>query len=251
MKTEIYTQKGTKTKKSIDLANNVFNSAVKNDLMTQAVYIYNSNQRLGTQKTKSRSEVSGGGRKPWRQKTPDRARHGSTRSPIWVGGGHAHAIQPRNWRLKLPKKMRQGALFSALSYKLSNGNLKIVDKIEIKDKELTKQVLEFYNEFGKGQRLVIITKDKVKNLVLGAKSLDKVKIMLAENITTFDILAHDELVILEDAIKKMNEVWGKPDKKASKPEEEESNTQQKEKKTPAKISEKNNQKDCSEKSKKI
>ncbi len=208
MKVAVYNQKGNKTKITVELADNVFGAELNKDLMAQALYVFQSNQRLGTQKTKGISEVSGGGRKPWKQKTPDKARSGSIRSPIWVGGGRSHPISPREWRLQLPQKMRQGAMFSALSSKLTEELLKIVDSFEVSENQLAKQVGEIYSALGDNKKLLIITKEKNSNLILGAQSIDKVKVIMAGEMNIFDIFSNDVVVISQDAVEMLNDKWG-------------------------------------------
>jgi len=207
MKVSLYNQKGNKIKKNVELADSIFGAEYNSDLIAQALYVFQSNQRLGTQKTKGISEVSGGGRKPWRQKTPDKARHGSTRSPIWVGGGDAHPIFPRNWRLRINKKMKRGAIFSALSYKQTNSSVKVVDRIELSEKQLTKQVEQLFQALGEGKKLLFVTKEKEENLLLGAKGLDKVSVVMASELNLYDILNADIIVFLEDAVDKINDIW--------------------------------------------
>lgn len=208
MKVTVYTQNGKETKKTAELADSIFGVEIREDLVAQAVYTYQMNQRQGTRRTKPRSEVSGGGRKPYAQKTADRARHGSIRSPIFIGGGHAHAIIPKNWRKRLPLKMKRLAIFSALSYKLNEGLLKVVDKIEVKEKGLTKQVEELASRLASGQKLLIVQGGYNKPLLLGARSLKKVDVVLASEFNMMDVLSHEVVVILEDAVEKINKMWG-------------------------------------------
>jgi len=229
MKTVVYTKKGTKTKRTVELADNVFGAKVNLDLMAQAVYIYKSNQRLGTQKTKNRSEVSGGGKKPWKQKTPDKARHGSTRSPIWVGGGRAHSITPRNWRKRLSSKMRRAAIFSALSQKLNDELLKTVENFELKDTQLTKQVEEIVKKLSDKKKVLIVQGGLNKDLLRGAKSLDGVVVRLASDLNIYDLLGHEEIVLLEDAVEVINKIWGEKVEKVEKEKVEEKVTKTKKK----------------------
>lgn len=207
MKVTIYTQKGTKTKESIELQENVFGAKVNEDLMAQSVRVFLANQRQGTKKTKHRGEVRGGGKKPWAQKTPDKARHGSRRSPIWVGGGHVHALRPTEWRLRLPLRMKRQAIFSAFKVKLNDGALKVVKNIKVSEEKLTKQVAELFENFGKGKILVVVG-EKNDNLYLGSKNLRGLEVTLATELNTYALLRHDTILLQEDAIAKIHELWG-------------------------------------------
>lgn len=208
MKAAVYTQNGKKTEDSIVLADNVFKAEIKEDLMAQAVYTYQTNQRQGTVRTKSRAEVSGGGRKPWRQKTPDKARHGSTREPQWVGGGHAHAIRPKSWKLRMPLRMKRLALFSALSEKVAEESLKVLNKIELKDTQLTKQLADVYAKFAKDEKVLLVLTQDDSVAVLGAKKLDKLNTVYVGELNIIDVLNNDMVLVTSAVADKMNEVWG-------------------------------------------
>ena len=134
MKVNVVDMQGKKVK-TTDLPADIFEAPIKTDLMHQALVRQMANARLGTRKTKSRGEVSGGGRKPWRQKGTGRARHGSRRSPIWVGGGKAHTPKPKSFRKKMPRKMRRAALRSALSVKAAQAEIIVLDQWKMETKK--------------------------------------------------------------------------------------------------------------------
>lgn len=188
-----------KEKDGIELNTAIFEAKINPNLMAQAVRVRLANARLGTRATKSRGQVSGGGRKPWRQKGTGRARHGSIRSPIWVGGGHAHALSPVNYFLSLNKKQRRLALFSALSQKLKEGKVLVVEDFnleKIKTREL-KKILEVFN-FGDNLLLVIPKKNEV--LEKSARNLPKVKTLEARLLNAYDVLKYENVLVLKDSL---------------------------------------------------
>ena len=222
MKVAIYTQKGTKSKESIELQEKIFGAKVNDDLMAQSVFIFLSNQRQGTKKTKHRGEVRGGGKKPWAQKTPDKARHGSRRSPIWVGGGHVHALRPKEWKLRLPLRMKRQAIFSAFAVKFNDDALKVVENFKISDEKLTNQVEELCKNFGKGTKVLVVVGDKNDNLYLGSKNLEEIDVTLATELNIYTILQHDVILLQRDAVEKIHQIWGleKSEIKSQKPKTE-------------------------------
>lgn len=198
MKTEILDHSG-KSKGEIELNPQVFEAKINPRLMAQAVRVRMSNARLGTRQTKNRGEVRGGGKKPWRQKGTGRARQGSIRSPIWVGGGHAHAISPVDYSLKFPTKKRRLALFSALSQKSKEGKIVVLDSLnlgEIKTREM-KHILDSLKIADK-TLVVIPKKDKV--LEKSARNLPRVKTLEARLLNTYDVLKYENLLILKDSL---------------------------------------------------
>ncbi len=205
MKVDVFNQKGSKTTKSVELADNVFAKFVGEDLLAQYVYVYLSNQRAPIAHTKDRSDVSGGGKKPWRQKGTGRARVGSNRSPIWTGGGVTFGPRNiRNWKKSMPKKMRKAAFKGAFSKLVAAGNVRIVDKIELKDERLTNQAHEIIVGFESPKKALIIVDKSNQNLLNAFANVSSVTVVRAAELNTYDILTGGMIIILEDAIEYLN-----------------------------------------------
>ena len=190
---------------AIDLNDAVFGVEVNEHLVHMAVVAQLANKRQGTQKAKTRSEVSGGGRKPWRQKGTGHARQGSTRSPQWTGGGVVFAPVPRDYTIRLNKKEKQAALKSALTSKVQEGNLIVVDELkfdEIKTKAF-KTVMDNLNvEAG-----LVVLSDNDQNTVLSARNLATVDTTLTNTINTYDIMKAKKVVLTKDSVAKIEEVY--------------------------------------------
>ena len=191
----------------IQLNDAVFGVEVNAAVMHQAVVRQLSNERLGTHATKTRGEVRGGGKKPWRQKGTGRARAGSSRSPIWVGGGIAFGPQPRSYYKAMPRKARRLAVKSALSDKVNNSELFVIDELKLAAPK-TKEVLNILNNFQVGDAKVLFITDGDVNMELSARNIQGVKALPYTNINIFDLLHHDKLFIAEGAIAKIEEVLG-------------------------------------------
>lgn len=206
MKVDIYTQEGEKLKTKIELPNAIFGLEPNEDLLAQYVRVYQANQRQGTAKTKTRGEVSGGGRKPWRQKGTGRARHGSIRSPLWVGGGKAHGPEPRDWTLKMPKNMRRKALFSALSQKLKEGGILVLGRLElrgIKTRDL-KEILAKLPVKGKAL-LALDTVDE--KIILSARNIAGVKTIPAKDLNAYEVLNTRTLILPKKSLAVLEETF--------------------------------------------
>lgn len=191
----------------IQLNDAVFGVEVNAAVMHQAVVRQLSNERLGTHATKTRGEVRGGGKKPWRQKGTGRARAGSSRSPIWVGGGITFGPQPRSYYKAMPRKARRLAVKSALSDKVNNSELFVIDELKLAAPK-TKEVLSILNNFQVGDAKVLFITDGDVNMELSARNIQGVKALPYTNINIFDLLHHDKLFIAEGAIAKIEEVLG-------------------------------------------
>ena len=191
----------------IQLNDAVFGVEVNAAVMHQAVVRQLSNERLGTHATKTRGEVRGGGKKPWRQKGTGRARAGSSRSPIWVGGGVTFGPQPRSYYKAMPRKARRLAVKSALSDKVNNSELFVIDELKLAAPK-TKDVLNILNNFKVGDAKVLFITDGDVNVELSARNIQGVKALPYTNINIFDLLHHDKLFIAEGAIAKIEEVLG-------------------------------------------
>ena len=191
----------------IQVIDAVFGVEVNAAVMHQAVVRQLSNERLGTHATKTRGEVRGGGKKPWRQKGTGRARAGSSRSPIWVGGGITFGPQPRSYYKAMPRKARRLAVKSALSDKVNNSELFVIDELKLAAPK-TKEVLSILNNFQVGDAKVLFITDGDVNMELSARNIQGVKALPYTNINIFDLLHHDKLFIAEGAIAKIEEVLG-------------------------------------------
>ena len=190
---------------TIELSDAVFGVEVNEHLVHMAVVNQLANNRQGTQKAKTRSEVSGGGRKPWRQKGTGHARQGSTRSPQWTGGGVVFAPKPRDYSVKMNKKEKQLAMKSALSAKLAEDKLVVVDKIELE--EVKTSVFAKILANLKAPKSLVVTKDKNDKVVLSANNIPTVKTTATNSLSVYDILKYDKLVLTKDAVAAIEEVY--------------------------------------------
>lgn len=190
---------------SVELNENIFGIEVNEHVMHQAVVQYLANQRQGTKSAKTRAEVRGGGRKPWRQKGTGRARQGSIRSPQWTGGGVVFAPKPRDFSFKLNKKVKRLALKSALTTKVNNEKFVVVDELklnEIKTKEM-KKVLDNL-KVNKG---LVVLEENNKNVVLSTRNIPNVKTAGVNTINVYDILKYESFVVTKEALAKIEEVY--------------------------------------------
>ncbi len=207
MKAPVYNQEGKEVKK-IDLPKSIFGLSVNDDLVHQVTVSQMANKRQVNAHTKDRSEVRGGGRKPWRQKGTGRARHGSTRSPIWKGGGVTFG--PRNekiYKKRVPKEMRRKALLMTLSGKLKDNEILFIDSLKI-DKSKTSIVSEILNKlpFDKKKALIVFCHPN-RNLVLASRNIPEIETIPVKNINPLDLLSFKNLIIAEDAIKVIEETF--------------------------------------------
>ena len=190
---------------SIELNDAVFGVEIKEHLVHAAVLQQLANNRQGTQKAKTRSEVSGGGRKPWRQKGTGHARQGSTRSPQWAGGGVVFAPVPRDYSFKINKKEKRAALKSALTSRVSENKIYVLDNL-VFDEIKTKKFAGVLNALNVQKALVVLAENDL-NVVLSARNVPNVKVSLPNTINVYDILKYGNLVITQDAVKKIEEVY--------------------------------------------
>ncbi len=190
---------------NIELSEEVFGVEVNQYAMHDVVKNYLANQRQGTQSTKTRSEVSGGGKKPWKQKGTGRARQGSIRAPQWIHGGIALGPKPRSYTYRINKKVRQLALKSALTTKVQENAIIVLDSLEfdeIKTKNMTK-VLEAI----KAERALVVIAEKNLNVQFSARNIADCKTATVNTINTYDVLKYPTLVVTKDAVKKLEEVY--------------------------------------------
>lgn len=197
MKLDIYTLKGKKTGESIDLPADIFEAPVNIDLMHQAYVRQMANARLGTHSTKGRSEVRGGGRKPFKQKGTGRARQGSIRAAQWVGGGKVHTPKPRDYTKDMPKKMRRAALRSALSVKAAENEIVIIDDLKISDQKTKTMVTALNKLVGESSTLLLMSEKSDQEVMVArsANNLPSVKTLLANYMNIRDLLGYDKLVV--------------------------------------------------------
>ena len=202
---QVYNQEGKKTSK-LELADSVFGIEPNEYAMHLAVVSYLANQRQGTQSTLTRSEVSGGGAKPWRQKGTGRARQGSTRSPQWTHGGIALGPKPRKYTVNLNKKVKRLAMKSALSSKVAAGEMMVVNKVEF-DGIKTKNVVAMLKGLKAAKKTLIITAESNEQIYKSARNIEGVKVATVNTLCVYDILNCDSFVVLKDAAKKIEEVY--------------------------------------------
>lgn len=193
---------------AIELDDVVFGSDIRNELVQQVVVWQLAKRRAGTACTKTRREVRGGGKKPWRQKGTGRARAGTSRSPIWVGGGTVFGPKPRSYAFSLPKKMRKAALKSVLSAKLMEKQITVVDQIELETPK-TKVFLETLKALGlENEKALFITPEKDEALLRSSRNLYKVLVMPTDGLNVYDLLRFDRLVLLQSAVPRIHERLG-------------------------------------------
>ena len=200
----VYNTEGKEVDK-LELNDAVFGVEINEHLVHMAVVAQLANKRQGTQSAKTRAEVRGGGRKPWRQKGTGHARQGSTRSPQWTGGGVVFAPKPRDYSMKMNKREKQIAIKSALTSKVQDSKLIVVDEFKLDEIKTSKfaQILDNL----KAPKALVVTKDKDEKVVLSARNIPTVKTTMTNSINVYDILKYDSLVITKDAVAAIEEVY--------------------------------------------
>jgi len=203
---KVYTYDGAGEPSVTSLDDGIFGAEVNVDLLHRTVRMQLANRRQGTHATKTRGEVSGGGRKPWRQKGTGRARAGSRRSPIWVGGGTIFGPKPRSYETKLPRKMRQGALRSALSDRASEGKVVLLDRIPF-ERPKTKDAVALLERVGalEGALVVVATSEYGPAVKKSFRNLPRAKCIGCGGINVYDILRHEHLVLTTAAVEELKE----------------------------------------------
>ncbi len=202
---QVFNQEGRKTSK-LDLADSVFGIEPNKYAMHLAVVSYLAAQRQGTQSTLTRSEVSGGGAKPWRQKGTGRARQGSTRSPQWTHGGIALGPKPRKYKVNVNKKVKRLAMKSALSSKVAESEMLVLNKIELEEIK-TKAVADMLAKLKTGKKVLIVLPENNETVYKSARNIEGVKVATVNTLCVYDILNCNNLVVLKDAAKKIEEVY--------------------------------------------
>jgi len=189
----------------VELNGSVFGIEPNTHVLHEAVLMQRASMRQGTHDVKNRSERSGGGRKPWRQKGTGRARQGSIRSPQWVGGGTVFGPTPRSYSYKMPKKVRRLALKSAFSSKVQEENIVVLENIAF-DAPKTKEVVKMLEALNVDTKVLIVTAEKDENIIRSANNLPNTHVLTVEEVNVLDLLTHDKLVITRDAADKAGEV---------------------------------------------
>jgi large subunit ribosomal protein L4 len=190
----------------LDLAEGVFGLEPNVHVLHSAVLLQQASLRSGTHDTKGRSEVRGGGRKPWKQKGTGRARQGSIRSPQWKGGGIVFGPTPRSYSFKLPRKVRRLAIKSALSSKVVDNQIIVLDQLSLSQPK-TKDIAKILNNLKVSRKALVVTADFDNNVALSARNIPGVKFVSAEGINVLDVMKHDQLIITKDAVAKVEEVF--------------------------------------------
>ena len=202
---QVYNQEGRKTSK-LELADSVFGIEPNKNAMHLAVVSYLAAQRQGTQSTLTRSEVSGGGAKPWRQKGTGRARQGSTRSPQWTHGGIALGPKPRKYKVTLNKKVKRLAMKSALSSKVAESEMMILNKLELEEIK-TKVMVDVFSKLKTGKKVLLVLPENNDVIYKSARNIEGVKVVTVNTLCVYDILNCSNIVVLKDAAKKIEEVY--------------------------------------------
>ena len=204
-KIDVYNIEGKKVS-DVELAENIFGIEPNEAVVHSVLVNYLANQRQGTQNTKTRSEVRGGGRKPWRQKGTGRARQGSIRAPQWIKGGIALGPKPRSYYYTVNKKERQLAVKSVLSSKVLENELVVVDSLDMKEIK-TKEMVKVLNNLKVERKTLMLLADKNENIQKSARNIEGVKTTLVNTINVYDLLKYKNLVITLDTVKKLEEVY--------------------------------------------
>lgn len=206
MQIDVYTING-QISGTIELPDEIFNVEPHEHAMHLAVKVYLANQRQGTHKTKTRTEVSGGGKKPWKQKGRGTARSGSSRSPLWVGGGTIHGPKPHKYTLSLPKKVKRLARKSALSLRVRENNLMVVEDFTFDAIKTKKMADAIKNLRVENDKTLLLLPSMDENVILSSRNIAKLHTMQAENASAYDILNHKKIVLCKSSVQKVIETF--------------------------------------------
>ncbi len=207
MKKQVIDNKGNNVEE-ITLKDEVFKIEPNESVLTQYIRVYTTNQRTGTSKVKTRGEVSGGGAKPWRQKGTGRARAGSSRSPIWVHGGVTHGPLPKDWNLKMPKKMKKLAMVSALSLKETTGTMLVIKDLDLEKISASKMV-EVLKNLKTDSPVLYVWKDRDEKVMKSLSNLKGVRAAFSGSLNPFDLVSAKTVLFHKDAVLDINERFGK------------------------------------------
>ena len=205
LKIDVYNMEGKKAG-DIELKEEIFGIIPNEEIVHSVIVNYLANQRQGTQSTKTRAEVSGGGRKPWRQKGTGRARQGSIRAPQWIKGGIALGPKPRSYSYKINKKEKKLAVKSVLSSKLAEENIVVLDKLELKEIK-TKNMVKVLDNLKIGGKIFILLPEQNNNVRYSSRNIEGVKTGLVTNMNAYELLNCDKIIVTLDAVKKIEEVY--------------------------------------------
>jgi large subunit ribosomal protein L4 len=209
MKINTYTKTGNKSEKKVDLIDSIWAVPMNQDLVAQVIYVYRNNQRKFSATVKTRGDVRGGGKKPWKQKGTGRARHGSIRSPLWVGGGVAFGPTGYKKTLKVPKKMKNLSLKCLLSDKSVGGDILVMNELSVEKGIKTKDMVALLKKLKvSNTKVLIIHESDLKsseNMRKGFRNIEKVKFVSAKDICSYDVIDSEKLLISEKAIKEFEE----------------------------------------------
>ena len=200
----LFNKEGNKIE-DIQLNDKVFAVEVNADAMHQVVVALLANKRQGTQSAKTRAEVRGGGIKPWRQKGTGRARQGSIRAPQWIKGGVVFAPKPRDYRMSIPKSMRRVAMLSALTSKVQNDEMVVLDSLTLEAPK-TKEIVKMLNAFN-AKKTLIVTAEANETVYKSARNIEGVAVMPVNNINVYDLLKYPKVIMTKDAVSKIEEVY--------------------------------------------
>ena len=190
----------------LELSESIFAAEISEYAVYEVIKNHLANRRQGTQSAKTRAEVRGGGRKPWRQKGTGRARQGSTRSPQWIGGGVVFAPKPRDYSSSVNKKVRRLALKSVLTTKVNEGNLIVLDALEMNAPK-TKDYIAMLSAVNAGKKALVVTAENSPNVVKSGRNIPGVDITFVNTLNVYDIMRHDSLIITKEAVRKTEEVY--------------------------------------------
>ena len=200
----LFNKEGNKIE-DIQLNDNMFAVEVNADAMHQVVVALLANKRQGTQSAKTRAEVRGGGIKPWRQKGTGRARQGSIRAPQWIKGGVVFAPKPRDYRMSIPKSMRRVAMLSALTSKVQNDEMVVLDSLTLEAPK-TKEIVKMLNAFN-AKKTLIVTAEANETVYKSARNIEGVAVLPVNNINVYDLLKYSKVIMTKDAVSKIEEVY--------------------------------------------
>ncbi len=201
----VYNMQGDQVEQ-IDLNEDIFGIEVNQHVVYEVVKNQLANKRQGTQSTKTRAEVRGGGRKPWRQKGTGRARQGSIRAPHWTGGGVTFAPKPRDYSYKVPKKVKRLAMKSALTSKVLENEIIVIDELKL-DAPRTKDMVNVLNKLSADRKALIVTLNPENNVIRSANNIPNVQTTVVGNLNVYDILKYNSLIITKEAVRKVEEVY--------------------------------------------
>ncbi|WKZ27860.1 MAG: 50S ribosomal protein L4 [Candidatus Dojkabacteria bacterium] len=209
MQAQTFTKTGTKAKEAVKLDKSVFGAEINQALIDQSVYVYLSNQRQANAHSKNRGDVSGGGKKPWRQKGTGRARHGSSRSPIWTGGGVTFGpTNNRNYKKSLSKKMKKAAMRSALSYLQANNKVSVFEGFDIAETKKTAGLKAILNKAGIEGKTIVLQGKLDDELLLAARNIKSIIMSHVGEINVYSLLNADNVIIIESALEEITNKWG-------------------------------------------